>query len=218
MPVLGLWSGLCPSGLFYFLGSIVNFSQDPEVHFKYIQAACKTGQIKEVERICRESNCYDPERVKNFLKVLIFVITVDGDNMSPWLVFTHWVKTLGFFASSQDFFSVLILTFEPSPRIGRFVVVGKSQLICLHWLKMSNNPKCSQIILCASLLLSLELSGHVSGKSILLHHFGLPPPLLEFILTNPIPFSTVVKLGFVSRCICIYTTTHTQMVVKPVLF
>lgn len=55
-------------GLFYFLGSIVNFSQDPDVHFKYIQAACKTGQIKEVERICRESNCYDPERVKNFLK------------------------------------------------------------------------------------------------------------------------------------------------------
>ncbi|XP_070571438.1 clathrin heavy chain 1 [Ptychodera flava] len=55
-------------GLFYFLGSIVNFSQDQEVHFKYIQAACKTGQIKEVERICRESNCYDPERVKNFLK------------------------------------------------------------------------------------------------------------------------------------------------------
>ena len=56
------------SGLFYFLGSIVNFSQEQDVHFKYIQAACKTGQIKEVERICRESNCYDPERVKNFLK------------------------------------------------------------------------------------------------------------------------------------------------------
>jgi len=55
-------------GLFYFLGSIVNFSQEPEVHFKYIQAACKTGQIKEVERICKESNCYNPERVKNFLK------------------------------------------------------------------------------------------------------------------------------------------------------
>lgn len=55
-------------GLFYFLGSIVNFSQDAEVHFKYIQAACKTGQLKEVERICRESNCYNAERVKNFLK------------------------------------------------------------------------------------------------------------------------------------------------------
>ena len=34
-----------------------------------LQAACKTGQVKEVERICRESNCYDPEKVKNFLKV-----------------------------------------------------------------------------------------------------------------------------------------------------
>eukprot|EP00053_Salpingoeca_punica_P012105 m.107985 g.107985 ORF g.107985 m.107985 type:complete len:1673 (-) comp15857_c0_seq1:337-5355(-) len=55
-------------GLFYFLGSIVNFSQEPEVHFKYIEAACKTGQMKEVERICRESNVYNPERVKNFLK------------------------------------------------------------------------------------------------------------------------------------------------------
>ena len=60
---------LVSPGLFYFLGSIVNFSQEQDVHFKYIQAACKTGQIKEVERICRESNCYDPERVKNFLKV-----------------------------------------------------------------------------------------------------------------------------------------------------
>ena len=65
----GIYMDLSISGLFYFLGSIVNFSQDQDVHFKYIQAACKTGQIKEVERICRESNCYDPERVKNFLKV-----------------------------------------------------------------------------------------------------------------------------------------------------
>jgi hypothetical protein len=38
----------CYEGLFYFLGSIVNFSQDSEVHFKYINAAVKTGQIKEV--------------------------------------------------------------------------------------------------------------------------------------------------------------------------
>ncbi|KAI9006215.1 clathrin D6 coat As full-length triskelion [Gaertneriomyces semiglobifer] len=55
-------------GLYYYLGSVVNFSQDSEVHFKYIQAACRTNQLKEVERICRESNAYDPERVKNFLK------------------------------------------------------------------------------------------------------------------------------------------------------
>lgn len=60
-------------GLFYFLGSIVNFSQDPDVHLKYIQAACKTGQIKVVERICRKDNCYHPEQVKNFLKVSVSV-------------------------------------------------------------------------------------------------------------------------------------------------
>jgi len=55
-------------GLYYYLGSIVNLSQDPDVHFKYIQAGVKVGQLKEVERICRESNIYDPEKVKNFLK------------------------------------------------------------------------------------------------------------------------------------------------------
>lgn len=46
----------------------MNLSQDPEVHFKYIQAATRTGQIREVERLCRESNFYNPEKVKNFLK------------------------------------------------------------------------------------------------------------------------------------------------------
>ncbi|KAG0200257.1 hypothetical protein BGX28_006644 [Mortierella sp. GBA30] len=55
-------------GLYHYLGSIVNLSQDPEVIYKYVEAACKTGQIKEVERICRESNYYNPEKVKNFLK------------------------------------------------------------------------------------------------------------------------------------------------------
>jgi clathrin heavy chain len=56
-------------GLYYYLGSVVNFTQDSEVHFKYIQAAVKTGQFREVERICRESNAYDAERIKNYLMV-----------------------------------------------------------------------------------------------------------------------------------------------------
>ncbi|KAI1336912.1 clathrin heavy chain [Xylariaceae sp. FL0016] len=55
-------------GLFYYLGSIVNMSQEPDVHFKYIEAATKTGQFAEVERICRDSQYYNPEKVKNFLK------------------------------------------------------------------------------------------------------------------------------------------------------
>ena len=56
------------TGLYYYLGSIVNLSEDSEVHFKYIQAATRTGQLREVERIVRESNYYNPEKVKNFLK------------------------------------------------------------------------------------------------------------------------------------------------------
>eukprot|EP01027_Heterolobosea_sp_BB2_P023662 GEZU01035605.1.p1 GENE.GEZU01035605.1~~GEZU01035605.1.p1 ORF type:complete len:1686 (+),score=716.16 GEZU01035605.1:148-5205(+) len=55
-------------GLFYYLGSIVNYSQDAEVHFKYIEAATRVGQYQEVERVTRESNFYDPIRVKDFLK------------------------------------------------------------------------------------------------------------------------------------------------------
>ena len=57
----------CDEGLFYYLGAIVATSEDPEAHFKYIEAAAKTGQIKEVERITRESNFYDPEKAKVFL-------------------------------------------------------------------------------------------------------------------------------------------------------
>ncbi len=55
-------------GLYYYLGSIVNVSEDPEVHFKYIEAATKMSQFTEVERICRDSKYYNPDKVKNFLK------------------------------------------------------------------------------------------------------------------------------------------------------
>ncbi|KAK9805974.1 hypothetical protein WJX73_010066 [Symbiochloris irregularis] len=54
-------------GLYYYLGSYIAFSEDPEVHLKYIEAAAKTGQIKEVERVTRESNFYPPDRTKQFL-------------------------------------------------------------------------------------------------------------------------------------------------------
>jgi len=61
-------------GLYYYLGAIVNFSQEPDVHYKYIVAACKVGQMKndykEVERVTRESEYYPPEETKEFLKSL----------------------------------------------------------------------------------------------------------------------------------------------------
>jgi hypothetical protein len=47
--------------------SPLHHREDPEEHYKYIEAAARTGQIKEVERVTRESNFYPAERVKSFL-------------------------------------------------------------------------------------------------------------------------------------------------------
>lgn len=70
-------------GLYYFLGSIVNYSQDPDVHFAYIQAATRTGQLKEVERICRESNCYNPEMwVIQFSLAAVSIMRLQGQKLS----------------------------------------------------------------------------------------------------------------------------------------
>ncbi len=54
-------------GLYHFLGHIVNDSQLPSVHLKYIDAAAKMQQFKEVERVCRDSTVYDPLEVKALL-------------------------------------------------------------------------------------------------------------------------------------------------------
>ncbi|GBG80598.1 hypothetical protein CBR_g31057 [Chara braunii] len=54
-------------GLFFFLQTYIAQTEDPDVHFKYIEAAARTNQLKEVERVTRESNFYDPEKTKNFL-------------------------------------------------------------------------------------------------------------------------------------------------------
>ena len=54
-------------GMFFYLGALVATSTEPDHHQKYIEAAAKTGQIKEVERITRESEHYDPEKAKVFL-------------------------------------------------------------------------------------------------------------------------------------------------------
>jgi clathrin heavy chain len=54
-------------GLFHYLQRIVNFSEDPTVHIKYIKSAALLGQSAEVERIVRESSLYNPEEVRDFL-------------------------------------------------------------------------------------------------------------------------------------------------------
>mmetsp|Transcript_108985 Transcript_108985/g.351874 ORF Transcript_108985/g.351874 Transcript_108985/m.351874 type:complete len:1524 (+) Transcript_108985:1-4572(+) len=73
-------------GVFYFLGAILSTSSDPNVHFKYIQAASRCGNMQEVERVCRESSVYEPLKVKEFLmeaklpdpRPLIYVCDLHG--------------------------------------------------------------------------------------------------------------------------------------------
>eukprot|EP00916_Digyalum_oweni_P021100 GHVL01035078.1.p1 GENE.GHVL01035078.1~~GHVL01035078.1.p1 ORF type:complete len:1411 (+),score=249.62 GHVL01035078.1:264-4496(+) len=82
-------------GVYFLLGSIVNTSNDAEVHFKYIEVAAKLGYYQEVERVCRESKVYDAQRVKEFLKTaklpdprsLIYVCDLHGfvDELTQYL-------------------------------------------------------------------------------------------------------------------------------------
>ena len=57
-------------GLFLYLSTLVNSTLDPEIHFGYIEAAAKSNNIPEVERMTRESTCYDAERVRDLLMEL----------------------------------------------------------------------------------------------------------------------------------------------------
>ena len=51
-------------GLFYYLGAVLLKDEDTGVHFKYIEAAAKVGNLQEVERVTREDNFYDAEQVR----------------------------------------------------------------------------------------------------------------------------------------------------------
>ena len=89
-------------GLFFFLGGILATSSDPEVHFKYIEAASRLGHVQEVERVCRESKFYDAVRVKDFLKAaklpdprpLIYVCDLHGyvEELTSYLYKSNLMK------------------------------------------------------------------------------------------------------------------------------
>ncbi|KAI4086845.1 MAG: hypothetical protein LQ344_007246 [Seirophora lacunosa] len=115
-------------GLYYYLGSIVNLSEDPEVHFKYIEAATKMSQFTEVERICRESNYYNPEKVKNFLKEaklteqLPLIIVCDRFNLIHDLVL--------YLYQNQQFKSIEVYVQRVNPARTPFVIGGLLDVDC----------------------------------------------------------------------------------------
>ena len=129
-------------GLYYYLGAIVNISEEKDVHFKYIEAATKIGQLNEVERICRESNHYDPEKVKNFLKEanlteqLPLIIVCDRFNFIHDLVLYLYKK--------QQFKSIEVYVQRVNPSRTPAVVGGLLDVDCdesiIKGLLQSVNP------------------------------------------------------------------------------
>ncbi len=115
-------------GLYYYLGSIVNLSEDPEVVFKYIEAATSMKQTTEVERICRDNNFYNPEKVKNFLKEaqlteqLPLIIVCDRFNFIHDLVL--------YLYQNQQFKSIEVYVQRVNPARTPYVIGGLLDVDC----------------------------------------------------------------------------------------
>jgi clathrin heavy chain len=115
-------------GLYFYLGGIVNVAEDKEVTFKYIEAATAMGQLQEVERICRESNFIDPQRVANFLKEqrlteqLPLIIISDRFNMVHDLVL--------YLYKNQQFKSIEVYVQRVNPSRTPAVIGGLLDVDC----------------------------------------------------------------------------------------
>lgn len=124
------------SGIYYYLGSFVNFAevdkyitlifiivfQDSDVVFKYIEAATKLDQLKEVERVCRDSEHYDPLQVKEFLlqhnlkdpRPLIYVCDRHGfvDELTSYLYNNNMYPFIEAYIQVQYSFNFIIFVFQ----------------------------------------------------------------------------------------------------------
>ncbi|KAK3629435.1 Clathrin heavy chain [Elasticomyces elasticus] len=115
-------------GLYFYLGGIVNLAEDKDVTFKYVEAATKMGQLQEVERICRESNAYDPTRIVNFLKEqklteqLPLIIVCDRFNMIHDLVL--------YLYKNQQFKSIEVYVQRVNPSRTPAVIGGLLDVDC----------------------------------------------------------------------------------------
>lgn len=115
-------------GLYHYLGSIVNVSEDADVTFKYIEAATTMGNLAEVQRIVRSSNFYDPNKVKNFLKEarlsdqLPLIIVADRFNFVHELVL--------YLYQQQQFHSIEIYVQQVNPGRAPEVIGGLLDVDC----------------------------------------------------------------------------------------
>ncbi len=56
-----------PDALYYYLAAVVTASDSPEVHNRFIEISTELGQFNDADTVTRQSNHYDPERIKRFL-------------------------------------------------------------------------------------------------------------------------------------------------------
>ena len=91
-------------GLLYFLCNVLPHTDDPDIYFKYIEACARMGNMKEVERVIKETTFYDPVKVKDFLKegkftdprALIYLCDMHGfiDELTKFLWTTKQSKCI----------------------------------------------------------------------------------------------------------------------------
>jgi clathrin heavy chain len=53
--------------LLYFLCNVLPHTQDPDIYFKYIECCARLSRFGDVEKVIKETNYYDPVKVRDFL-------------------------------------------------------------------------------------------------------------------------------------------------------
>lgn len=116
-------------GLYYYLGGIVNMTDDQNVTFKYIEAATTMSQMQEVERVCRERVSQEGAvKVKNFLmeqrltEQLPLIIVCDRFNLVHDLVL--------YLYKNQQFKSIEVYVQRVNPARTPGVIAGLLDVDC----------------------------------------------------------------------------------------
>jgi len=94
-------------GLLFFLMNVLPNTQDHDIYFKYIECCARMGNFKEVERVIKETQNYDAEKVRDFLmqgkfadpRPLIYLCDQHGyiDDLTRYLYNTKQMKCIEIF-------------------------------------------------------------------------------------------------------------------------
>jgi clathrin heavy chain len=99
-------------GMFMYLRQIISTADDPDIIFKYIEAAAKLNHLTELESIIRTNQNYDPEKVKNFLmetklqnpKALIYLCDAHEyiEEMTKYLYKNNFISYINVYLTSVN--------------------------------------------------------------------------------------------------------------------